>query len=31
MTEITIDIVRHGETYLNQLGRAQGWIDMDTV
>ena len=29
MTEITIDIVRHGETYLNQLGRAQGWVDMD--
>ena len=29
MTEITIDIVRHGETYLNQLGRAQGWIDME--
>jgi broad specificity phosphatase PhoE len=29
VTEITIDIVRHGETYLNQLGRAQGWIDME--
>lgn len=29
MTEITIDIVRHGENYLNQLGRAQGWIDIE--
>lgn len=29
MTEITIDIVRHGETFLNTLNRAQGWIDFD--
>lgn len=29
MTEVTIDIVRHGETYLNTLGRAQGWIDIE--
>lgn len=29
MDEITVDIVRHGETFLNTLNRAQGWIDMD--
>lgn len=27
--EIKIDIVRHGETFLNQLNRAQGWIDFE--
>lgn len=26
---VTIDIVRHGQTYLNQLNRAQGWIDFE--
>lgn len=29
MTEITVDIVRHGETFLNTLNRAQGWIDFE--
>lgn len=26
---VTIDIVRHGETFLNQLNRAQGWVDFE--
>ncbi|WP_267201746.1 histidine phosphatase family protein [Limosilactobacillus kribbianus] len=29
MTKITVDIVRHGETFLNTLNRAQGWIDFE--
>lgn len=29
MTEIKLDIVRHGQTFLNTLNRAQGWIDFD--
>lgn len=29
MTEITLDVVRHGQTFLNTLNRAQGWIDFD--
>lgn len=27
--KIKIDIVRHGETFLNQLNRAQGWVDFE--
>lgn len=29
MKPITIDIVRHGETFLNVLDRMQGWCDYD--
>lgn len=29
MSTITVDIVRHGETFLNRLNRAQGWVDFD--
>lgn len=29
MTEITIYVVRHGETILNSFDRMQGWVDSD--
>ena len=29
MKKINLFIVRHGETFLNKLGRNQGWIDSD--
>lgn len=29
MKAITIDLVRHGETFLNSLDRMQGWCDYD--
>lgn len=29
MTEITIYVVRHGETLLNSFDRMQGWVDSD--
>ncbi|MBB1069947.1 histidine phosphatase family protein [Limosilactobacillus sp. RRLNB_1_1] len=29
MTKIIVDVVRHGETFLNRLNRAQGWVDFE--